>query len=166
MIRQRINLPLTILSDAAHINIPEQYKISFRNEYFLLYDGLENDGERFILFAAPHQLNILAGAPTVTLVPPSSPFLKFSTREYNSVLILYVFASVERKTELMYRRVVEKVREIVEISCQTAMCDFEKKSINSFMFFYPSTPLMKCNFTLANVYGTAFEVVAIHIIQR
>ncbi|KAF0985816.1 hypothetical protein HZS_6753 [Henneguya salminicola] len=28
MIRQRINLPLTILSDAAHINIPEQYKIT------------------------------------------------------------------------------------------------------------------------------------------
>ncbi|KAF0991677.1 hypothetical protein HZS_3486 [Henneguya salminicola] len=60
MIRQRINLPLTILSDAAHINIPEQYIISFRNENFLLYDGLENDGERFILFATPRQLIILS----------------------------------------------------------------------------------------------------------
>ncbi|KAF0989625.1 hypothetical protein HZS_530 [Henneguya salminicola] len=60
MIRQRINSPLTILSDAAHINIPEQYKISFRNENFQLYDGLENDGERFILFATPRQLNILS----------------------------------------------------------------------------------------------------------
>ncbi|KAF0986576.1 hypothetical protein HZS_1928 [Henneguya salminicola] len=78
MIRKRINLPLTILSDVAHINIPEQYKISFRNENFLLYDGLENDGERFILFATPRQLNILAGAPTVTLIPPSSQLLKFS----------------------------------------------------------------------------------------
>ncbi|KAF0985760.1 hypothetical protein HZS_7415 [Henneguya salminicola] len=57
MIRQRINLPLTILSDAAHINIPEQYKISFRNENFLLHDGLENDGERFILIATPRPDN-------------------------------------------------------------------------------------------------------------
>ncbi|KAF0985479.1 hypothetical protein HZS_2426, partial [Henneguya salminicola] len=65
IIRQRINLPLTILSEAAHINIAE-------NENFLLYDGLENDGQRFILYATPRQLNILAGAPIVTLIPPSS----------------------------------------------------------------------------------------------
>ncbi|KAF0993152.1 hypothetical protein HZS_5055 [Henneguya salminicola] len=51
IIRQRINLSLTIPSDTAHFIIPEQYKINFRNENFLLYDGVENDGERFILFA-------------------------------------------------------------------------------------------------------------------
>ncbi|KAF0985470.1 hypothetical protein HZS_5420 [Henneguya salminicola] len=32
MIRQRINLLLTILSDAAHFIILEQYRISFTNE--------------------------------------------------------------------------------------------------------------------------------------
>ncbi|KAF0992773.1 hypothetical protein HZS_4374 [Henneguya salminicola] len=39
------------------------------------------------------------------------------------------------------------------------MCDFEKTSINSYMFLYPSNPLTGCFFfTSANVYGTAFKV--------
>ncbi|KAF0992411.1 hypothetical protein HZS_8011 [Henneguya salminicola] len=70
MIRQRINFLHTISSDAAHIIIPEQYKISFRNEIFLLYDAIENEGEKFILFASPRQLNILS---------PSSPIYFYST---------------------------------------------------------------------------------------
>ncbi|KAF0986407.1 hypothetical protein HZS_3444 [Henneguya salminicola] len=65
MIRHRINLPLPIPSDAAPFIIPEQYKISFRNENFLLYDGLENDGERFIFFATPRQLNILSRSSNI-----------------------------------------------------------------------------------------------------
>ncbi|KAF0985307.1 hypothetical protein HZS_3626, partial [Henneguya salminicola] len=60
MIRQRINLPLSLPPDAVPLIIPEQYKISLRNENFLLYDGVENDVERFILFAGPHQPNILS----------------------------------------------------------------------------------------------------------
>ncbi|KAF0985738.1 LOW QUALITY PROTEIN: hypothetical protein HZS_6667 [Henneguya salminicola] len=64
MIRQRINLPLSLPSDATHLIIPEQYKISFRNKNFLLYDG----------------------------------------------------KMMERKTEIMCRRVWEKVRENVEIN--------------------------------------------------
>ncbi|KAF0990170.1 hypothetical protein HZS_2123 [Henneguya salminicola] len=72
MIRQRINLPLSLPSDAAHLIIPEQYQISYRNENFLLYDGVEKDGERLILFATP------PGASTFTLISPSSQFLKFS----------------------------------------------------------------------------------------
>ncbi|KAF0986288.1 hypothetical protein HZS_4355 [Henneguya salminicola] len=43
MIRQRINLPLTI-----------------PNENFLLYDDPENDEEKFILFATPCQLHVLS----------------------------------------------------------------------------------------------------------
>ncbi|KAF0988690.1 hypothetical protein HZS_6515, partial [Henneguya salminicola] len=164
MIRQPINLPLTILSDATHVIIPYQYKISFRNENFLLYDGVENEGKRFIRFATPRQLNILVGALTVTLIPPSSQFLKFSTSfffqgEYNSVLILCVFASMERKTEIMCRRVLEKVREIVEITCQTAICDLEKTSINSFMFSIRAHHCPDVFSTSANVYGPAFKVV-------
>ncbi|KAF0988873.1 hypothetical protein HZS_6106 [Henneguya salminicola] len=31
--------------------------------------------------------------------------------------------------------------ENVEITCQTAMCDFDKASINSFMFWFPGKPL-------------------------
>ncbi|KAF0985555.1 hypothetical protein HZS_2971 [Henneguya salminicola] len=68
MIPQRINLPLSLPSDAAHLIIPEQYKISLRNEQFLLYDGVENDGERFILFATPRQLNILSRSSNFTLI--------------------------------------------------------------------------------------------------
>ncbi|KAF0985647.1 hypothetical protein HZS_7013 [Henneguya salminicola] len=61
MIRQRINLPLTIPSDAAHVIIPEQYKISFINENILLYE------ERFILFVTPRQLNILSQSSNIYL---------------------------------------------------------------------------------------------------
>ncbi|KAF0989904.1 hypothetical protein HZS_6010 [Henneguya salminicola] len=35
MIRRRINLTHTLSSDAAHLIIPEQYKISYRNQNFL-----------------------------------------------------------------------------------------------------------------------------------
>ncbi|KAF0985270.1 hypothetical protein HZS_5344, partial [Henneguya salminicola] len=41
--------------------------------------------------------------------------------EYKNVLIPYVFSLMERKTEIMFRRVVEKVPENVEITCQTAI---------------------------------------------
>ncbi|KAF0988425.1 hypothetical protein HZS_2193 [Henneguya salminicola] len=82
MIRQRTNLPLTLPSDAAHLIITEQCKIT--------------------------------GAPIFTLIPPSSQFLKFYIScffihgEYNNVLIPCVFALMERKTEIMYRRVSGK----------------------------------------------------------
>ncbi|KAF0985642.1 hypothetical protein HZS_3512 [Henneguya salminicola] len=91
-------------------------------------------------------LIFLAGAPTFTLIPPTSQFLKFSTSfflhgEYNSALISCVFALLERKTEIMHRRVWEKVRESVEITCQTAI---RHLSIN--LFCYPITPLAGCFF--------------------
>ncbi|KAF0985537.1 hypothetical protein HZS_3757 [Henneguya salminicola] len=139
MIRQRINLPLSLPSDAAHLILPEQYKI-------------KNDGERFILFATPRQLNILSRSSNIYFdstfksVPEIFYQLLFIHGEYNNVLIPCV---LERKTEIMYRRVWEKVRENVEITCQTAMYDFEKASINSFMFCYPNTSLTGCFFTFS-----------------
>ncbi|KAF0986248.1 hypothetical protein HZS_4059 [Henneguya salminicola] len=87
MIRQRINLPPTIPSDAAHLIIPEQYKIN----------GLENDGERFILFATPRQLNILSRCSnsyfdsTFNSVPEIFYHLFVIQGEYNNVLIPCVF---------------------------------------------------------------------------
>ncbi|KAF0985344.1 hypothetical protein HZS_2902, partial [Henneguya salminicola] len=98
MIRQRIILPLSLPSDASHLIIPEQYKISFRNENFLLYDGPENDGERFILFATPRQLNILSRSSniyfdfTLESVPEIFYQLIVIHGEYNNVLIPCVFA--------------------------------------------------------------------------
>ncbi|KAF0985358.1 hypothetical protein HZS_6093, partial [Henneguya salminicola] len=65
IIRQRINLLVTIPSYAAHFIIFERYKISFRNENFILYGGPENDEERFILFATPRQLNILSRSSNI-----------------------------------------------------------------------------------------------------
>ncbi|KAF0987925.1 hypothetical protein HZS_6538 [Henneguya salminicola] len=123
MIRQRINLPLTIPSDAAHFILPEQYKI-------------KNDGERRILFATPRQLNILSRSSfiyfdaTIKSVPEIFYQLFYIHGEYNNVLIHGNLVLMERKTKIMYRRVCEKVRENVEITYQTALCDFEKASIN------------------------------------
>ncbi|KAF0985947.1 hypothetical protein HZS_368 [Henneguya salminicola] len=126
-IRQRINLPLSLPPDAAHLIIPEQYKISLRNENFLLYGGVENDGERFILFATSRQLTILSRGSNIYFdstfksVPEIFYQMFVIQGEYNNVLIPCVFALMERKTEIMYRRVCEKVRENVEIPCQIAI---------------------------------------------
>ncbi|KAF0991729.1 hypothetical protein HZS_2475 [Henneguya salminicola] len=93
MIRQRINLPLTIPSDAAHLIIPEQYKISLRNEI---------DSTFMSVPITLYQLFVIHG-------------------EKKHVLITCVFALMEPKTEIMYGRVWRKVRENCEITCQTAM---------------------------------------------
>ncbi|KAF0986762.1 hypothetical protein HZS_2321 [Henneguya salminicola] len=120
MIRRRINFPLTIPLDAAPFIIPEQYKISFRNENFLLYDGLENNGERFILFAIPRQLNILSQSFNVYFDSPfkSVPEIFYQLfvihGEYNNVLIQCVFACIKRKTEIMYKRVGRKSEKILK----------------------------------------------------
>ncbi|KAF0991722.1 hypothetical protein HZS_7228 [Henneguya salminicola] len=42
-----------------------------------------------------------------------------------------------------------------EITCETAIRDFERASINSFMFCNPSTSLTICFSPLVNVYGVA-----------
>ncbi|KAF0985282.1 hypothetical protein HZS_5129 [Henneguya salminicola] len=121
--------------------------MSFRNKIFLLYEGLEKDGERFILFATPRQLNIhsrnlyIYFDSSFKSVPEIFYQLFIIHGEYNNVLIPCVF-------------------ENVEITCQTAMCDFEKASINSFMFCYPSTPLTGFFSPSANVYGAAFKMLA------
>ncbi|KAF0986598.1 hypothetical protein HZS_4744, partial [Henneguya salminicola] len=64
----------------AHLIFPKQYKISYRNKNFLLYDGLEKKGERFILFAASCQLNILSRRSPIyfdsTITPVSEIFYK------------------------------------------------------------------------------------------
>ncbi|KAF0985432.1 hypothetical protein HZS_581, partial [Henneguya salminicola] len=97
--------------------------------------GVENDGERFILFATPRQINILSRSSNIYFdftfksVPEIFYQLFVIDGEYNNVTIPCVFALMERKTEIMYRRVWKKVRENVEITCQTAMWDFEKASI-------------------------------------
>ncbi|KAF0988958.1 hypothetical protein HZS_5078 [Henneguya salminicola] len=152
MIQQRINFHLTIQSDAAHLIISEQYKISYINENILLYDGVENDGKRFILFATPRQLNILSWSSNIYFYFTFKSVLEILyplfliQGKYRKILIPCVLTLTERKIEIMYRRVCEKVRENVEITCQTAMCDFKKASINLFMFYYPSTPLTGCFF--------------------
>ncbi|KAF0991537.1 hypothetical protein HZS_5059 [Henneguya salminicola] len=173
MNRQRINFPLSLPSDAAHLIIPEQYKISLINKNFLLYDGVENDGERFIFFSTPRQLNIISRSSNIYFdftfksVPEIFYQLFVIHGEYNNVLIPLFFALMERKTEIMRRRVWEKVRKNVEITCQTAMCDFEKASLNSFMFCYPSTPLTGCFFPLQPMYmAPHLKWWAINIIQR
>ncbi|KAF0993306.1 hypothetical protein HZS_6202, partial [Henneguya salminicola] len=145
-IRQRINLPLTIPSDAAHFIIPNQYNISFRNENFKM---IEKD-----LFSSPppRKLNILSQSSNIFFdftfksIPEIIYQLFVIHGEYNNVLITCVFALMVRKTETRHRRVWEKVRENVEITCQTARCDFEKASIISFIFGYPSTLLTGCFF--------------------
>ncbi|KAF0986289.1 hypothetical protein HZS_6661 [Henneguya salminicola] len=127
MIRQRINLYLSLPSDAAPLILPEQYKISFRNVNFILYDDLANDGERFILLATLHQLNIISFSSNIYFdstfksVPEIFFQLFVIHGEYNNVSIPCVFALMERKTEVMYIRVWEKVRENVEITSQTCI---------------------------------------------
>ncbi|KAF0987224.1 hypothetical protein HZS_5189 [Henneguya salminicola] len=148
MIRQRINLPLTILSDAVPLILPKQYKISFRNENFLQYDGLENDGERFILFEPPHRLNILSRNSDVYF---DSPFksvheifyqLFVINGEYNNVLIPCAFASMERKTEICLEEFWRKREKMLKSHAKLP----GNTSINSFVFCYPSTPLTICFF--------------------
>ncbi|KAF0985898.1 hypothetical protein HZS_5468 [Henneguya salminicola] len=96
MIRQRINF-------AAHPILPEQYKISFRNGNFLLYNGVENDGERFILFVTPLPLNILSRSSNIYFdstfksVPEIFYQLFVIHGEYNNVLIPLFFALMETK---------------------------------------------------------------------
>ncbi|KAF0989318.1 hypothetical protein HZS_7078 [Henneguya salminicola] len=100
--------------------IPEQYKISFRNKNFLLYDGVEIEGERFILFATTRQLNILSWSSNIYFdstfksVPKIFYQLFVIHGEYNNVLIPRVFALMERKTEIMYRRVWEKSEKMLK----------------------------------------------------
>ncbi|KAF0989930.1 hypothetical protein HZS_3812 [Henneguya salminicola] len=51
-------------------NHPRTLKITYRNENFLLYDGVKNDGERFILFSTPCQLNILSRSSNIYFDSP------------------------------------------------------------------------------------------------
>ncbi|KAF0993098.1 hypothetical protein HZS_6590 [Henneguya salminicola] len=74
VIRPHINLSITIPVNAAHQNIPEQYKISFRNEHFLLYNGREKEGERFIHYAAPPKLIILSLSSNIYFDPNFQSF--------------------------------------------------------------------------------------------
>ncbi|KAF0986427.1 hypothetical protein HZS_7321 [Henneguya salminicola] len=60
LIRCRINLTLTLPSEAPHLIIPEQCNISFRNENFQLGEGPEKNEERFIIYATTHKPNIFS----------------------------------------------------------------------------------------------------------
>ncbi|KAF0993216.1 hypothetical protein HZS_5624 [Henneguya salminicola] len=98
MIRQRINLPFSLPSDAAHFSSPSNVKLVL--EMKMIYYTMS--------------------------VPEIFYQFFFINVEYNNVLIPCVFALMERKTEIMYIRDWEKVRENVEITCQTALRDFVK----------------------------------------
>ncbi|KAF0990648.1 hypothetical protein HZS_970 [Henneguya salminicola] len=80
MISQRINLSLTLPSDAAHLIISEQYKISIRNKNVRLYYDPENDGERFIIFTKPRQLNILSRSSSLFFYSTFKPVVFYSRR--------------------------------------------------------------------------------------
>ncbi|KAF0985788.1 hypothetical protein HZS_8107 [Henneguya salminicola] len=125
MIRQRINLPLSLPSDAAPLIIPEQYKISFRNDNFLLlYDGVENDGERFILFATPRQLNILSRSSNIYFDFPFKSVREIFYKlflihgEYRNVSIPCVFAFKERKIEICTKEFGRKSEKMLKSHAQ------------------------------------------------
>ncbi|KAF0993418.1 hypothetical protein HZS_2350, partial [Henneguya salminicola] len=119
MIRKRINLPHTLPSDVATLIVPE-------DENFLL-----NDGERFIIFATPRQLNILCRSCNIyfdsTFKPVPEIFYQLFVihGEYKNELITCVFGLMERKTEILDRRVWEKVRETVKIAYENVSRAYE-----------------------------------------
>ncbi|KAF0990452.1 hypothetical protein HZS_1858 [Henneguya salminicola] len=68
MIRQQINFLLTLPSNAAHLIIPEKYKIKSRKGRGKIYSLCDTWSTNIFLVRAS----------TFTLIPPISQFLKFS----------------------------------------------------------------------------------------
>ncbi|KAF0985894.1 LOW QUALITY PROTEIN: hypothetical protein HZS_1520, partial [Henneguya salminicola] len=89
------------------LSSPSNIKLVLEMKIF--YYTMKINGERYILFATPRQLNILSRISNIyfdsTFKSVPEIFYQFFLHgEYNSALISCVFALMERKTEIMHRR--------------------------------------------------------------
>ncbi|KAF0993062.1 hypothetical protein HZS_1098 [Henneguya salminicola] len=130
MIRQRINFPLTI--------------------------------PKICSLATPYQLNFSSGAPTINYI--DSTFMSVSEilyqlcvihEEYSNVLILCVFALIWRKSEIMSRRVWEKVRKILN-SYAKLPSGIHRRHLSIHLCFHTIDWMF---FLLQPIYGAVFNVV-------
>ncbi|KAF0986878.1 hypothetical protein HZS_2610, partial [Henneguya salminicola] len=97
--------------DTAHLIIPEQYKISFRNKNFISFDG-----SRFIILTPTSLSTNICFDSIFKSVSKFFSQLCVIQEECNNVFIPCFFALIEQKPEIMHRRVWEKVRGNVEIT--------------------------------------------------
>ena len=124
---------------AAEIIVPEKYKVTLKQEPFLLFDSGYGDVNRMIIFAAPRFLSLLADSRTwyadgTFKVVPEYFFQLYTIHaEKDGFVYPCVYALLPNKTSSTYRRLLNKLLEIQPaLDPSRVMMDFEKAAINVF----------------------------------
>ena len=124
---------------AAEILIPPKYKITLKQEPFLLYDSGYGDNKRMIVFSTPKFLSLLQQSNTwyadgTFKVVPEYFFQLYTIHaEKDGYVFPCVYALLPDKRECTYNILLRKLLELWPgLNPANIMTDFEKAAINSF----------------------------------
>ena len=150
--RQRNSFPYPMPSNAAQFSIPDEYKITFRNEQFLLSESHSKEVGIILIFGTARAKNILSASNSVyfdaTFKTVPEIFFQFFTihAEYHGSIVPCIFVLMEYKREECYRNVWDILCSSLNLSFSFSMCDFEKASINAFKVHFPLCDMSGCFF--------------------
>ena len=123
----------------AEILIPPLYKLTLKQEPFLLYDSGYGDKNRMIVFSNPSFLSILQKSNTwyadgTFKVVPEYFFQLYTIHaEMDGYIFPCVYALLPDKRESTYSKLLRKLLEIQpDLNPMNIMVDFEKAAIKSF----------------------------------
>ena len=124
---------------AAEILVPEKYKVTLKQEPFLLFDSGYGDVNRMIIFASQKFFSLLADSRTwyadgTFKVVPEYFFQLYTIHvEKDGFVYPCVYALLPDKTTSTYNRLLSKLFEIQPaLDPSRIMTDFEKAAINVF----------------------------------
>ena len=136
--------------------LPESCKKTGRDECFVIFDGMSEDGVRMIVFGTESNLRILASHPNwicdgTFYVAPRLFYQSYSVHAViDGKCVPLVYALLSDKTEKSYVFFLTILRDAfsVQISHGLVMIDFELAAINAFQKVFEQFVLQLCFFHL------------------
>ena len=117
--RQKVSMKIVLsIKSAACVLIPDRYMRTLKDETFLIFDSGIGDTNRMHMFSTPKMLSLLQESQswfaegTLKVVP--EPLFQLSTihAEKDSISTPCVYTLLTNKTELVYRKLLMKLREL------------------------------------------------------
>lgn len=152
-IRKRSAFPYINPQTTQELLIPEEFKITYRNQRFILSDTYIELVGRIIIYCTQRAQSLLEQSTSVffdgTFKTVPLIFFQLYTIhcESHNNIIPCIFILMEKKTQLCYNKIWQILSEKFTLNFLFSMSDFEIAAINSFRSFFPNCQISCCFFS-------------------
>lgn len=149
-VRKPTDLPT--VTSTEDLNLPENYKVTEKNEPFLMADS-GKDTQRILIFSTQKNLDLLKCQDTwfcdgtFNVAPTIFKQLVTIHISTGGYIIPLVYVLLSDKKEKTYTKILKCIKVLIGGNCpKFVMTDFENGLMNSFLTVFPETTQLGCFF--------------------